>query len=249
MQESRVSSKTAIITGAGRRIGAAIARALHHEGYGVVVHYHQSEAAALALCAELNAVRADSAVGACCDLVLPEAAACLAKAAATLGGPLHVLVNNASQFRPSPFLTSTADEWDALMACNAKAPYFITQALTPLLQAAGGSVVNILDIHGEHPLKAHSLYSISKAALGMVTKTLAKELAPTIRVNGVAPGAIAWPEGENALSSAAKDKIISDILLKRHGEALDIAKAVVYLSQAATYMTGQIITVDGGRYL
>lgn len=240
-------NKVALITGAARRVGAAIARHLHRAGFQVVLHYRHSQAEAAALCAELNHIRPHSAATVCADLTAPGAAELMIKDALVAFGRLDVLVNNASQFYKTAVGSTTEKAFDDLMSANMKAPYFITQAASEALKAAEGSVINIIDIHGQRPLRDYAVYSMSKAALWMMTQALAKELAPNVRVNGVAPGAIAWPEGENALSSDVKDKIINETLLKRHGSAEDIASAVVYLAAGAPYVTGQVLVVDGGR--
>lgn len=247
MQESKTTIKTALVTGAARRIGADIARTLHEAGLNVVIHYHHSEAEALALCADLNRIRQDSAVCAKANLDEVKAGEGLVQAALQAFGRLDVLVNNASQFFTTPLSTATPEAFDQLMNTNAKAPYFMTLAAAKALAETRGSVVNIVDIHGKLPLKTYSLYCASKAALWMITQSLAKELGPAIRVNGVAPGAMIWPEGENTLSAERKEKIISETLLKRHGEPHDIAKAVRHLALEADYVTGQVLAVDGGH--
>lgn len=247
MQESKTTTKTALITGAARRIGAEIARTLHAAGLNVVIHYFQSEAEALALCANLNQIRADSAVCVKANLDEPRAGKALVDAALQAFGRLDVLVNNASRFFASPPEKATPEAFDVLMNTNAKAPYFITLAAAKALGEVEGAVVNIIDIHGKRPLKDYALYSASKAALWMLTKALAKELAPFVRVNGVAPGAIVWPEGENMISKPNQDAIIHETLLKRHGCEEDIAEAVRYLALQAGYTTGHVLLVDGGR--
>lgn len=247
MQESKTTTKTALVTGAARRIGAETARTLHEAGLNVVIHYHHSEADALALAADLNHIRPDSAVCVKANLDEVKAGEGLVQAALQAFGRLDVLVNNASVFFPTPLSSATPDAFDRLMNVHAKTPYFITLAASQALAKTTGSVVNIIDIHAKQPLKEYSLYCISKAALWMMTLTLAKELGPAIRVNGVAPGAMIWPEGENSLSDAHKEQIISETLLKRRGEPRDIAKAVRYLALEADYVTGQILAVDGGR--
>lgn len=239
--------KVALVTGSARRVGAAIARHLHQAGYHLVLHYRQSQAEAMALCAELNERRPDSCITIEADLVAEGSGPSLVSASLAAFGRLDVLVNNASQFYKTAVGSTTESAFDDLMAANVKAPYFITQAASEALRASEGVVINIIDIHGQRPLRDYPVYSMSKAALWMMTQALAKELAPRVRVNGVAPGAIAWPEGENALSSGVKDKIIEGTLLKRHGSAEDIAKAVTYLAENAPYVTGQVLVVDGGR--
>ncbi|HEU5280416.1 MAG TPA: pteridine reductase [Gammaproteobacteria bacterium] len=240
-------NKVALVTGAARRVGAAIARHLHRAGFQVVLHYRESEVEAAALCAELNQARPHSCASVRADLTEAGAGEHIIKAALAAFGRLDVLVNNASQFYKTAVGSTTEAAFNDLMNANVKAPYFITQAASEALKASDGAVINIIDIHGQRPLRDYAVYSMSKAALWMMTQALAKELAPNVRVNGVAPGAIAWPEGENALSSGVKDKIINETLLKRHGSAEDIASAVVYLASGAPYVTGQVLVVDGGR--
>lgn len=244
---SELRGKVALVTGAGRRIGAAIARRLHGEGMNVVLHYRSSAADAGALRDELEAVRADSADLAEADLLDVAAIDALARAAAKRWGRLDALVNNASAFYPTPVGTITEAQWDDLVGSNLKAPVFLSQAVAPALAAHGGSIVNIVDIHAERPLSDHPVYSITKAGLLMATRALARELAPEIRVNGVSPGAILWPE--DGLDEAGRERIIGRIALKRQGEPGDIARAVLFLLRDAPYVTGQVIAVDGGRSL
>nr|WP_208321389.1 pteridine reductase [Thiohalophilus thiocyanatoxydans] len=235
-----------LITGAAHRIGATTARLLHEQGMNIVLHYRHSREAAEQLQLELEHQRADSVVLAQADLHHTNELRQLAKQAAQVWGRLDVLINNASTFYPTPVESASIAQWDDLMGSNVKAPFFLSQAAAPYLQEQQGCIVNIVDIHAERPLRNFPLYSMAKASLGMMTKALAAELGPEIRVNGVAPGAILWPEN---LEDEDKEKIISRTFLKRRGSPDDIAKAILYLIRDADYMTGQILAVDGGRSL
>ena len=238
----------ALVTGAARRIGAAIARRLHADGYDLALHYRHSQAEMDALLVELNAARAGSVIALQADLAafdrLPELVA------HTIGrfGRLDALVNNASAFYPTPIGTTTPAQWDELFASNARAPFFLAQAAAPHLQATHGAVVNIADIHGETPLAGHGVYCMAKAALLMLTRSLATDLAPEVRVNAIAPGAILWPEqGKDETAQAA---LIQRIPLQRIGGPDDIAGCLAWLlSDASSYVTGQTLHVDGGRHM
>ncbi|MFA7097527.1 MAG: pteridine reductase [Gammaproteobacteria bacterium] len=242
-----LDGKTALITGAAHRIGATIARTLHAAGLNLILHYRGSRAAAEALCADLNGRRASSVILTQADLLDIAQLPALVEQAHAAWGRLDVLVNNASSFFPTPVGTVTEDQWNNLLGTNLKAPFFLAQAAAEHLRQARGCIVNIADIHGQRPLKDHPVYSIAKAGLGMLTQALARELGPEVRVNGVAPGAILWPE--RGLSEAAKRQILDRTALKRHGSPQDIARAVLFLIRDADYMTGQILNVDGGRSL
>ncbi|MCL1635796.1 pteridine reductase [Luteimonas sp. SX5] len=237
----------ALITGAGRRIGAAIARRLHAAGFDLVLHYRSSAADLQALAEELEAVRSGSTFALQADLAqfdrLPELVA------QTVGryGRLDALVNNASAFRPTPIGAATPADWDELFAANARAPFFLAQAAAPHLKAARGAVVNLVDIYAERPLRGHALYCMAKAALAMATQSLALELAPDVRVNAIAPGAILWPEG--GADEAKQRALLARTPLARTGTPEEIAEAVRWLLQDARYTTGQILRVDGGRLL
>lgn len=239
----------ALITGSAKRIGAAIARALHADGYDLALHYRGSGEAMAALAAELEAARPGSTLTLQADLAefdrLPELIA------RTIGryGRLDALVNNASGFAPTPIGSATPAQWDALFASNARAPFFLAQAAAPHLKAARGAIVNLVDIYAERPLREHSLYCMAKAALVMATRALALELAPEVRVNAVAPGAILWPEAEGAKDEAAKAAMLARTPLGRTGSAEEIAEAVRWLLREARYTTGQVLRVDGGRLL
>lgn len=236
-----------LVTGGARRIGAAIVRHLHAAGFTVAIHYHRSAHEAEALAQELNALRAHSAAlfaGALDDDATPER---LIGDVTTAFGRLDALVNNASAFYPTPIGTTTPCQWDDLFAANARAPFFLTQAATPALRQCKGAVVNIVDIYAERPLGGHAVYSMAKASLAMLTLALAKDLAPDIRVNAVAPGAILWPEAGKPEEAA--DALIARTPLARKGDPGDVAEAVRWLLVDARYTTGQIIRVDGGRAL
>lgn len=242
-----MSAKRILITGAAKRIGAACARLLHGEGHQLILHYRSAAAEAEALCAEFNRKRPGSAMTWQADLMRHDDLLALAAAAETHWQGLDVLLNNASTFYPTHFPETGEAQWDELLGSNLKAPFFLTQALAAALAANGGCVVNMIDIHAERGLPGYPVYSIAKAGLAAMTKILAKELAPGIRVNGVAPGAILWPE--QGAAAADKSGIIARIPLQRRGDPDDIAKAVRFLIQDADYITGQIISVDGGRTL
>lgn len=242
-----LSGKAVLITGAAHRIGANVARTLHARGANIIVHYRASRKTAQALQDELNAIRADSVVLVQADLLEVSKLPALVKEAHKAWGRLDVLINNASTFYPTPMGKATEKEWNDLMGTNLRAPFFLAQAAAPLLKQQHGCIINVVDIHAERPLKQHPIYSMAKAGLAMMTKSLACELGPEVRVNGVAPGAILWPENE--LDDVTKQRIISKTFLKRQGDPSDIAKAIAFLIQDANYMSGQILTVDGGRSL
>jgi len=239
--------KVALVTGAAKRIGAACARLLHGEGFNLILHYHSSEQQALLLAEALNAVRPGSTSLIKADLLKLQEVESLAKVAGTVWGRVDVLINNASLFYPGAVGQIEERDWDCLLNSNLKAPFFLSQALLPLLKKQRGCIVNLVDIHAERGLVGYPVYSIAKAGLVAMTKCLAKELAPEVRVNAVAPGAILWPD--HALSDQQKAEILNKVALQRCGEMNDIAKAVGFLVQDADYMTGQVLTVDGGRML
>jgi len=246
MPESAQSRRVALVTGAARRIGAVIARRLHVAGYDVVLHARRSRAELDALVAELESARASSTLALEADLGNVAALPDLANAAVERFGRLDALVNNAAAFYPTPIGTATPAQWDELFATNARAPFFLSQAAAPHLAASNGAIVNIVDIYAEQPLASHPIYSMSKAALAAMTKALARDLAPDIRVNGVAPGAILWPDAGK--SEAAQQALIEQTPLKRTGSPDDIASAVLWLLEAP-FVTGEIVRVDGGRHL
>ena len=237
----------ALITGSARRIGAAIARRLHAEGYDLTLHYRGSAMEMQALAAELEAVRANSVLTLQADLSefdrLPE----LVAHAVGRFGRLDALVNNASSFQPTPIGTTTPQQWDDLFASNARAPLFLAQAAAPHLKASRGAIVNLVDIYAERPLREHPVYCMAKAALVMATRSLALELAPQVRVNAIAPGAILWAENET--SDAKQQAMLARTPLARTGTPAEVAEAVRWLLRDATYTTGQVIPLDGGRML
>ncbi|MDQ7015232.1 MAG: pteridine reductase [Gammaproteobacteria bacterium] len=239
----------ALISGAARRIGAAIAQTLHHAGMNVVIHYRSSVKDAEQLKQTLEAQRPNSVLLLQADLLQTETLPKLVKEATQKWGRLDLLVNNASSFYPTEVGQITEAHWDDLMGSNLKAPLFLSQAATPALQKQGGNIINIVDIHGLRPLKGHPLYCAAKAGLTMLTQSLAKELGPEIRVNGIAPGSILWPEGEAEVSNAVQQQITEQSALKRQGGAEDIANTVLFLVRDGGYISGQIIAVDGGRML
>ncbi|QKT03166.1 pteridine reductase [Ectothiorhodospiraceae bacterium 2226] len=240
-----LQDKVALITGAAHRIGAAVARHLHARGMRIVLHYHSSRAAALALQGELCAARPASVVLVQADLLNAAKLAAVVQEAVAAWGRLDVLVNNASSFYATPMGSVDESQWDELIGTNLKAPFFLSQAAAPHLASSQGCIVNIVDIHADRPLKDYPVYSTAKAGLVMLTRALASELGPPVRVNAVAPGAILWPEHD--LDEVTKQRIISRTLLKRQGSVDDIARAVHFLVADAPYVTGQVITVDGGR--
>lgn len=244
-QQESLEGKVALVTGAARRIGAAIAGSLHAAGARVAIHYRSSAADAEALCATLNALRPDSAIALQADLLNDASRHDLVETALSRFGQLDILVNNASSFYPTPLGEIGANEWADLVGSNLQAPLFIAQAAAAHLRAQGGNIVNIVDIHARRPLRDHHVYGAAKAGLAMLTRSLAKDLAPEIRVNGVAPGAIAWPE--DGMPESVKKSIIAQIPLGRTGQPADIANAVLFLVRDATFVTGQIIPIDGGR--
>ena len=238
--------KTALITGAAKRVGRSIARELHAAGANIVVHYRLAAEAAEALVDELNALRPESAACFQTDLLDHTALPDLVDFALTRFGRLDALVNNASSFFPTPLASIDATAWDDLIGSNLKAPLFLTQAVAPHLKAAHGAVVNNTDIHAERPLAGFPLYCAAKAGLLGLTRALAIELAPEVRVNAVAPGPILWPE-DTSFDNVAREHIIDHTLLKRSGSPQDIARTVRFLLNDAPYVTGQVINVDGGR--
>lgn len=241
------TAPVALVTGAARRIGASIARTLHGAGYDVALHYRSSDGEARALAGELERVRPGSTLLLQADLSefdrLPELVA------QTVGrfGRLDALVNNASTFTPTPIGTATPAQWDELFASNARAPFFLAQAAAPHLQATGGAIVNLADLYAERPLRGHAVYCMAKAALLMMTRSLALELGPKMRVNAVSPGAILWPEERTDMS--AQEAMLARTPLARTGTPEEVAEAVRWLLQDASYSTGQVLHLDGGRLL
>lgn len=243
--EKSLTGQWALVTGAAKRIGAAIVRGLHAAGANVVIHYHSSSAQADALVAELESERPGSAFAVRADLTDTGAIPELVESVLERTGRLDILINNASSFYPTPLGSVTEAQWDELMGSNLKAPLFLCQAALPALREARGVIVNIVDVHAQRPLRDHALYGAAKAGLAMLTRSLAKDLGPDIRVNGVSPGAILWPEA--GMPEHIQKSIVREIALKRPGEPADIAAAVVFLVRDAPYVTGQILVVDGGR--
>jgi len=244
--ETNLNGKWALITGAGKRLGECTARTLHQHGANIAIHYRGSEKPAQELADSLNGLRAGSAITVQADLLDNNALSSLVeKVVSQTGGQLDILVNNASSFYPTPLGTVTEDQWTDLIGSNLKAPLFLSQAALPYLREAKGVIINIVDIHSQRPLKEHTVYGPAKAALGMLTKTLAKDLAPDVRVNGVSPGAILWPD--EGMPDKVADMIIKQVPMKRVGDPTDIARTVLFLIKDAPYITGQIIAVDGGR--
>ncbi len=241
-----LTDKVALITGSAQRIGAVIARTLHAAGMRLVLHYRSSRSEAQALQRELNAARPDSVVLVQADLLATGALPALVQEAAGTWDRLDVLINNASSFYATPMGSVNESQWDDLMGSNLKAPFFLAQAAAAHLRRHRGCIVNLVDIHAERPLRHFPVYSMAKAGLVMMTRALAGELGPEVHVNAVAPGAILWPE---ELDEVTKQRIVSRTFLKRRGEPEDIASAVLYLVRDAGYVTGQVITVDGGRSL
>ena len=245
MSDNSLDNKIVLVTGAARRIGAAIVTRLHAEGARVAIHYRGSADEANALCAGLNALRADSAQTFQGNLLDTDYPPQLVTDVVAWAGGLDVLINNASTFYATPVGMITESQWDDLVGSNFKAPLFLSQAAAPHLRSARGAIVNIVDIHGQRPLRDHPVYGPAKAALAMLTRALAKDLAPEVRVNGVSPGAILWPE--DGMSEAAQQTILRQVPLARPGDPDDIAGCVLFLLRDAPYVTGQIIAVDGGR--
>ncbi|MGG6462263.1 pteridine reductase [Solilutibacter silvestris] len=248
--EAQSSSPVVLVTGAAKRIGAAIARHLHARGYAITLHYRDSEAEATALRDALEAARPNSTLLLQTDLTRSDAPETLVARTIERFERLDGLVNNASTFFPTPVGETTPMQWQSLFDANARAPFFLAQAAAPHLRASHGAIVNITDIYGERPLRAHAAYCMSKAALVMMTKSLALELAPDVRVNAVAPGAILWPEADTGENEAARQAaIVARTPLARTGTPDDIAEAVHWLLASARFTTGEVVHVDGGRLL
>ena len=241
-----LSGKVAIVTGGAKRVGAAIVRRLHAAGASVMIHHRASQGDAKQLVAVLNTARANSAASVRADLLNLSAVAEVVRTTVERFGGLDVLVNNASTFYPTPVGEIKSTDWDNLIGTNLRGPLFLAQAAAPHLAKSRGCIVNITDIHADRPLKRYVVYSVAKAGLAGLTKSLARELGPDVRVNAVAPGPILWPD-DGSYDEVARQRVVSHTLLKRTGEPEDIAKAVYFLVAEAPYVTGQIIAVDGGR--
>jgi pteridine reductase len=243
-----VQGKVVLITGGAKRVGAAICRRMHAAGANLMLHYRASAGEARLLQAELNGVRADSVALIQADLLDLKALPSLVEQTVQRFGHLDALVNNASSFYASPIGEITSAVWDDLMGTNLRAPLFLAQAAAPALRKSQGAIVNIADIHADRPLKNYVVYSVAKSGLVALTRSLARELAPEVRVNAVAPGPILWPD-DASFDEVSRQRIISHTLLKREGTPDDIARTVHFLLADATYMTGETINVDGGRHI
>jgi len=246
---SDLKGKVALVTGSARRIGAVTVRMLHQAGADVVVHYRSSADDAEKLADELNTIRANSCFLQQADLLEIKQLSIMVDSIIKQTGRLDILVNNASTFYPTAIGEITEADWDNLMGSNLKAPLFLSQAVAPHLIKNQGCIVNMVDVHGFRPMKGYPVYSAAKAGLLMLTQSLARELGPNVRVNGVAPGAILWPEAEENQNKAAQQALLNKTALKREGTPEDIAKTVLFLVRDANYITGQVIPVDGGRVL
>ena len=243
------NQKVVLITGAARRIGAETARVLHAAGMNIILHYHASGAEAEQLAFSLNKIRPHSAITLQANLSILAEIQPLIEQAVAVWGHLDALINNASRFYKTEIGAVAESAWNDLFESNLKSPFFLAQAAAPHLKKRQGAIVNLTDIHAERPMRSYAVYCMTKAGLVMMTKALAKELSPDVRVNAISPGEIAWPEGENSLSDEAKQKIVARIALKRHGDPNCVAKAVLFFLQDAEYVTGQVLVVDGGRSL
>ncbi|MFK8014239.1 MAG: pteridine reductase [Gammaproteobacteria bacterium] len=247
MPSDALNGQTVLISGAARRLGAQMARAAHERGANVAIHYRSSSADADQLVADLNAQRADSALAVAADLIdITTHESLIEKVVGHFGG-LNALINNASTFYPTPVGSITSKDWDDLMGSNLKAPMFLSQAAAPELARRQGAIINLVDIHAQRPIKDHTVYLSAKAGLYMLTQSLAVDLGPDVRVNGISPGPIMWPE--NDITDATKASIVDSTLLKRSGDPTDIARTAMYFLTEAPFVTGQIIAVDGGRSL
>jgi pteridine reductase len=242
-----LTGRVALVTGGAKRVGAAICRLLHARGANIMLHHRASVREARALQTELNAQRADSVALIQADLLNGASLPDLVKTTVGRFGRLDILINNASSFFPTAIGDITEKAWDDLVGTNLKAPLFLSQAAAAELRKRHGCIVNIIDIHAEFPMKNYVVYTVAKGGLLALTRSLARELGPEVRVNGVAPGTILWPEGEEWGDELSRQRIVNQTALKRIGEPDDIAKAVDYLVSAAPYVTGQVISVDGGR--
>ncbi len=247
MLKSDLTDKVALITGGAQRVGAMTARLLHAAGANLVLHYRNSRQPALDLQSELNALRKNSVILVQADLLETIKLKAIIKSCIEQWGRLDILINNASSFYPTPIGKVSERDWDDLIGSNMKAPFFLSQAAAPYLEQQKGCIISIVDIHAERPMEGHSVYNMAKAGLAMLVKTLAFELGPKVRVNGVSPGAIMWPD--NDMDELTKQRIVSRTYLKRKGSAQDIARTVLFLAAHADYISGQIIAVDGGRSL
>jgi len=244
-KDGSLAGKTVLITGAARRVGAAIVRAMHGAGANLVVHYRKSANEAAQLADELNAKRGKSVVTMQADLLDVAKLPALVEFAVRTFGGLDVLVNNASSFYATPVGEITPAAWDDLMGSNLKVPLFLSQAAAPALRKSSGLIVNIVDIHSLRPLRNYTVYCAAKAGLHMLTRSLARELGPEVRVNGISPGPVLWAEGQ--ADDAARKKVVDSTILKRMGTPQDIARTALFFAASAPFITGQILAVDGGR--
>jgi len=244
-RDGSLTGKTVLITGAARRVGATLARTLHGAGANVVIHYRKSARDAETLSAELNGGRPHSSAIIQADLLDVASLPLLVEAAVGTFGGLDVLVNNASTFYPTKIGEITPQAFDDLLGTNLKVPMFLAQAAVPELRKSRGLILNIVDIHALRPLRNYTVYCTAKAGLHMLTRSLAKELGPEIRVNGISPGPVMWPEGQG--DPQQRDKIIERTILKRMGEPADIARTALFFAAHAPFVTGQVLAVDGGR--
>jgi pteridine reductase len=242
-----MQSKVVLITGGAKRVGAAICRLMHADGASLMIHYRHSAEEARRIQAELNALRTDTVALAQADLLNMANLPMLVHETVERFGRLDVLVNNASSFFPTPVGEITEEHWDDLVGTNLKTPLFLSQAAAPYLRKTEGCIINIVDIHADRPMKNYAVYNAAKGGLVALTRSLARELGPEVRVNGIAPGAILWPEDEAWSDELARQRIINTTLLRRTGEPDDIARTALFLANDAPYITGQIIAVDGGR--
>jgi pteridine reductase len=245
IDSNSLAGRTVLITGAAKRLGAAMARGFHAAGAHVAIHYHQSAHDAEKLRGEFNTRRANSAIVTHADLLDVAALPGLIAQVREAFGRLDVLVNNASTFYPTPLGSITVSQWDDLLGTNLKAPLFLSQAAASALRDTRGLILNMVDIHGQRPLPDHAVYSTAKAGLAMLTRALARELGPEIRVNGIAPGPVLWPEG--GIDAHLREEIIQKTQLKRSGSPEDIVRTALFFAVDAPYVTGQILAVDGGR--
>lgn len=242
-------AKVALVTGGARRIGRAIAMHLHAMGFDIALHYRSSASAAQELADELLSARSDSCRLFSADLEDPAQVSALAKSLVAEYERLDVLVNNASGFEPTPLEECTQAQFDSMLDSNLRGPYFLMQGLLPALRGGGASIINILDVHVDRPLPRFNAYGAAKSGLASLTRSLAVELGPEIRVNGIAPGAILWPDGDDAYDEASRQRTLAETPLQRLGDPVDIARTVEFLACDATFITGQVIVVDGGRSL
>lgn len=246
---NKIKPPVVLITGAARRIGAAITRTFHENNFDVALHYNSSANEADTLAQELNSIRENSAKTFQAQLTDTSAVKKMGLEVLSWKNQLDVLINNASSFYPTPLEEASEEQWDSLIGSNLKGPYFLCQTIAPALQKSQGSIITIADIYARSPLKGYSIYCIAKAGNAMLTKSLSKELAPEVRVNGIAPGVILWPNTDEQMTEETKQQVIDKVPLKRTGSPEDIAHTAYFLATSASYVTGQIISVDGGSSL